>query len=127
MADDTDDTRQCRVLALSVFMGVGSRRKFVQSILSFLPNGIRQLQDRVQVRLSSAAPRLQQISLDKERRICVAAGALASVPWPPEAGVQALACCNGAHTATLFGADPRKVLLCCMSQSSWRCLARLSF
>ena len=38
MADDTEDARQHRVLAVSVFVGVGPRRKFVQSIMSFLPN-----------------------------------------------------------------------------------------
>ena len=54
MADDTEDARQYRVLAVSVLMGVGPRRKFVQSILSFLPNGNWQLHGRVQVRLSSA-------------------------------------------------------------------------
>ena len=32
MADDTEDARQYRVLAVSVFTGVGPRRKFVQSI-----------------------------------------------------------------------------------------------
>ena len=89
MTDDTEDARQFRV---SVFAGVGPRRKFVQSILSFLLNGYWQLHDRVQIvkhhvslsehasfvggeravsesRVSQLA-RLQQISLDKERRIC---------------------------------------------------------
>ena len=133
MTQTTRDNIVC--LAVSVFMGVGPRREFVQSILSFLPNGNWQLHDRVQVRLSSATSvpgstlallvakravsesrvsqlaRLQQISLDKERRICMAAWALASVPWlkraMAEARVQALACCSGAHMATLFGADSR--------------------
>ena len=48
-------TRQYRVLAVSVFMGAGPRRKFVHSILSFLPNGNWQVHDLVQVRLPSAA------------------------------------------------------------------------
>ena len=54
MAGDTEDARQYRVLSVSVFMGVSPRRKFVQSILSFLPNGNWQLHDRVQDRLSNA-------------------------------------------------------------------------
>ena len=56
MTDDLEDARQYRVLAVSVFMGVGPLGKFVQSILSFLPNGKSQLRDRVQVRLPSATP-----------------------------------------------------------------------
>ena len=45
MADDTEDARHFRALAVYVFTGVGPRRKFVQSILSFLPNENKQLHD----------------------------------------------------------------------------------
>ena len=45
MADDTEDARQYRVLAVYVFTGVGPRRKFVQTILSFLLDENWQLHD----------------------------------------------------------------------------------
>ena len=45
MADDTEDARQYRVLAVSVFRSVCPRRKFVQSILSFLLDENWQLHD----------------------------------------------------------------------------------
>ena len=130
MADDTRDVRQYRVLAVSVFMSVGPRRKFVQSILSFLPNGNLQLHDRVQVTLSSAASVSRStLALLVAKGLCLR---LASANllvfnrsrWAKNdeslGQLGLLQACHGllkrvykrwlvavGHTATLFGADPR--------------------